>query len=137
VLKAAFQVSQLSFKIGDRASAPPDLNIPDVKYMSYAPMVGIVFPLGTKTFQLGAMFGFLISSESGAPTDTATNGMSWGIELGLHLDFYPWPWLMTRAQFGLVRYAVKFTPDPATTATATGMTDMYIGGLLSAGYVWH
>jgi hypothetical protein len=135
VLKAAFQVSQLSFKIGDRASAPPDLNIPNVKYMSYAPMVGIVVPLGSKMFQLGGMFGFLISSESGAPIDTATKGMPWGIELGLNFDFYPWPWLLTRAQFGLVRYAVKFTPTAP--ATATSMADMYIGGLISVGYVWH
>jgi hypothetical protein len=136
VLKAAFQISQLSFKI-DRANAPADLNIPDVKYTSYAPQVGIVFPLGSKMFQLGGMFGFLISSESGAPANTTTKGMPWGIELGLNFDFYPWPWLLTRAQFGLVRYAVKFTPDTAAGATATGMSDMYVGGLISAGYVWH
>jgi hypothetical protein len=136
VLRAAFQISQLSFKI-DRTNAPADLNIPDVKYTSYAPQVGIMFPLGSKTFQLGGMFGFLIASESGAPNNTVTKGTPWGIELGLLFDFYPWPWLQTRAQFGLVRYSVKFTPDTAAGATATGMSDMYIGGLITAGYVWH
>lgn len=137
VLRAALQFSQLSFKI-DRAMAPADLNIPDVTYTSVAPMVGMVFPLGSKMFQLGAMLGIPIAvKEDGAPLNTSTKGTPWGVNVGLHFDFYPWPWLLTRAQFGLVRYAVKFTPDTAAGATATGMTDMYIGGLISAGYVWH
>jgi hypothetical protein len=137
VLKAAIQFSQLSFKIGDR-SLVPTLNIPDVTYTSVAPMVGINFPLGSQMFQLGAMLGFPVAvSEKGSPDNTATSGTPWGISVGVNFDFYPLPWLLTRAQFGLVRYAVKFTPDVAAGATATGMSDMYIGGVISAGYVWH
>jgi hypothetical protein len=137
VLKAALKFSQLSFKI-DRANAPTDLNIPDVTYTSIAPVVGVGFPLGSKMFQLGATLGFPVAlSEKGAPLNTTTKGTPWGIEVGVNFDFYPFPWLLTRAQFGLVRYAVKFTPDTAAGATATGMSDMYIGGIISAGYVWH
>jgi hypothetical protein len=136
VLKAALQFSQLSFKI-DRGTTT-GLNIPDVTYTSVAPMVGMNFPLGSKMFQLGAMIGFPIAvSYSGTPDNTTKSGTPWGIELGVNFDFYPLPWLLTRAQFGLVRYAVKFTPDTAAGATATGMADMYIGGIISAGYVWH
>jgi hypothetical protein len=139
VLKAAFQISQLSFKIKmDRSTfdpqSPYNPDTPDVSYTSFAPMVGLVVPLGTKMLQLGGMLGFLLSSESGAPAGTTTTGMPWGIELGLNLDIYPWPWLLVRAQFGLIRYSVKFTATAP--ATATSMSDLYVGGLITAAYVW-
>jgi len=134
VLRVAFQVSQMSFKI-DRTNAPPDLNIPDVSYLTFAPVLGANFPLGSKMFALGGSFAFLIAKESGTPTDTTVSGMPWGIEAGLNFDVLPLQWLLIRAQFGIIRYAVKLTPTG--TAEATGMSDMYLGGFVTAGYVWN
>jgi hypothetical protein len=133
-LLVAFTVDNLRFSI-DRANAPSDLNVPDVSYMGFGPKVGLVLPLGTPAFRIGTWFSYLITSpsESNAVAGRVVDG-AWGIDWALHCDWLPYPWLLARAQFGLTRFATSY--KPAAPQTITGMADMYIGGLVTVGYVY-
>jgi hypothetical protein len=135
VARIGFSIQHLAFNIGNRASAPADLNVPDVGYMSYAPSIGFLLPLGTPSFRIGAYFSYLITSatESNSLADRGLHS-SWGLDFGVHLDYLPLPWLLARAQFGLTSYSNSYTPAGAQ--TITGMSDMYIGGLVTLGYVY-
>ena len=111
------------------------LKIPDVAYMSYGPTLGVDVPLGSPTFSAGLHFTYLLTSgdSKNAPGDATLTG-TWGLDFGLHLDYLPLPWLLARAQFGLTRYSSSFDAGAGTLTTSA--SDMYVGGLLTVGYVY-
>jgi hypothetical protein len=103
--------------------------------MSFGPKLGIILPLGSPTFRAGLYFSYLITSPTEGLVQDQPRGISssWGIDFGLHADYLPLPWLLARLQFGLTRYASTYTPQG--TFTVESASDMYVGGLLSVGYV--
>jgi hypothetical protein len=138
VVRVAFSIEDLAFGIANRATASTNLNIPDVEYLSFGPTVGLLLPLGTPRLRLGAHLSYLATSgtESNPGTGGQHRGLSstWGIDFGVHVDYLPRPWLRARAQFGLTSYSSSYKPGAGQ--TITGMSDLYLGGLLTIGYIY-
>jgi hypothetical protein len=121
------------------------IDIPDVSYKIIDPSIGIKYP-ATPKITLDATLGFLLITDTGPIQDAASYGPAsvFGVEGELGGDYLVTKNIFVRAafRFSTIGYSFKGTGamttmrDNDTQQDVFGARDTYIGGAITAGYLY-
>lgn len=122
----------------DKSGLPADatVDLPNVTYTSIDPGVGFRYPV-TDAIAVTGRGRLLLVLDSGELEDTAEYGAtssSLGFEVGADVEYRVLPKLAVRAGVRFMDITVGL--EGAGTSNVDGLTDYYIGALLTAGYLF-
>jgi hypothetical protein len=136
--------NKLSFVIDDSAAVMP-IGLPDVDYTYIDPGLGVRLPLGTPKFALLADAKYMVVLDSGdmqAQANYGTGTVS-GLDVDAGLEFRVMPRLPLHLGFHYIRVAYDFdgsgtqtNRDAEAGQDVGGALDVYLGGYVSAGYIF-
>lgn len=146
-VRVSARYNQLAFLIDKAGASPgaPMLDIPNVKYTYFDPGVALRYPISSAIAVTGEG-RFLIFTATGEIEDPTQYGSAQvsGIDVGVQLEYHVSQWLSVRGGGRLIDIGFTFDGNGmllerdgnAATTDVSGASDRYLGGYVSAGYLF-